>query len=68
MNEKKIDGWLLRSELPQGGEKNAVYAIYKHEWKAAHGNRGKSAAGEVFGCIPHEKGFFAMRFVGKDWD
>ncbi len=27
--------------------------LYRHEWKAAHGNRGKCAAGEVFGCIPH---------------
>jgi hypothetical protein len=29
------------------------YAAYRHEHGKAHGNRSKSAAGEVFGCIPH---------------
>ena len=29
------------------------YAADRHEWKAAQGTRGKCAAGEVFGCIPH---------------
>ena len=36
-----------------GHPRNGIICSIKHEWKSAHGNRGKCAAGEVFGCIPH---------------
>ena len=38
----------LTQKLP-----NMVQYAHKHEQCKAHGNRGESAAGEVFGCIPH---------------